>query len=264
MIIAADNLTTSRPSVRRAVENRDEAFIAALCQKAAAAGAHWLDVNPGYLAPAKRAEVWRFLIETAEKACSLRLILDPPEPETLAVALAFCSRPPVLNMATAQAERLDPVVALAAAHDLPMIAATIDRAVPLGADERLALAAHILGRAQAGGVDPQKLYLDPMVMPLALQDGQTHAKAVLETLRALPYLAAPAPRGFIALSNLTTKSAGADTRFAGGPFLAAAFGAGLHAVMLDALDPALMAMARLCQVFDGQRVFAAAECRPPA
>lgn len=259
MIVAADNLTSSRPSVRRAMEAHDEEFITALCRRLADAGADWLDINPGFIAPAKRAEVWRFLIETAEAACGLKLILDPPEADTLKIALEFCTREPVLNMATAVDEKLDPIVDLAAHHGLQMIAATIDKAVPITAAERLTLAAHIIGKAQAAGVDPAKVIIDPMVMPLALQDGEQHAAAVLEVLRSLPYVSSPPPTGLIALSNLTTGSAGADVRFAGPPFLASAFGAGLGAVMLDALDPALMNLVRLIKVFSGNRVFAAAE-----
>lgn len=259
MIIAADNLTSSRPSVRRAIESRDAEFISDLCRRIAEAGADWLDINPGFIAPSKRAEVWRFLIQTTEAACGLKLILDPPEADTLAVALGFCTREPVLNMATAVDEKLDPIVALAAYHGLEMIAATIDKAIPITAEERLALAAHIINKAQAGGVNPDKILIDPMIMPLALQDGEVHAAAVLEVLRALPYISSPPPKGFIALSNLTTGSAGADVRFAGPPFLASAFGAGLSAVMLDALDPALMNLVRLIKVFSGNRVFAAAE-----
>ena len=263
MIIAADNLTSSRPSVRRAIEDRDAGFIGGLCRRIAAAGADWLDINPGCIAPAKRADVWRFLIQTAEEACGLKLILDPPEAETLAMALEFCTRPPVLNMATALDEKLDPIVELAARHGLEMIAAAIDKAVPITAEERLALAAHIIAKAQAGGVSPDKVLIDPMIMPLALQDGEVHAAAVLEVLRALPYVSSPPPGGFIALSNLTTGSAGADVRFAGPPFLAAAFGAGLSAVMLDVLDPELMNLVRLIKVFSGNRVFATAEYGTP-
>lgn len=262
MIIAADNLSAARPSVRQAIQDRDGQAIAGLCQRAATAGAHWLDLNPGYVPPAQRDEVWCFLVRTAEAACGLKLILDAPQAESLALALKYCTRPPVLNMATAQEERLGPILDLAAAHDLEVVAATMTHTVPPSSDQRLALAALIVQEAARRGITGHRLILDPMVLPLALPGGETQAKAVLATLRALPFLFEPAPRSLIAISNLTTATAAARAQFAGPAFLAAAFGAGLDIALLDAFDPALMATARLCAVFDDQRLFAPAEHQP--
>lgn len=259
MIIAADNLSAGRPSVRRAMQERDAEAIGRLCQRAVAAGALWLDVNPGYLPPVQRAEVWRFLLETAEAACDLKLMLDAPQAESLALALKFCSRPPVLNMATAQEGRLIPVLELAAAHGLELVAATMTQVVPTSSEERLSLAALIVQEAARRGIEASRLYLDPMVLPLALQGGEAQAAAVLATLRALPFLFDPAPRTLLAISNLTTATAASRAEFAGPPFLAAAFGAGLEVAMLDVGQPALLSTARLCQVLAGQRLFAPAE-----
>jgi cobalamin-dependent methionine synthase I len=118
MLIVVEKLTACRPSLRLAMRERDGQAIAGLCTRAVAAGAHWFDLNPGYVAPKERAELWLFLVATAEAACPLTLMLDAPEPESLALALNYCSRPPILNRATAQPERLIPVLELAAAHGL--------------------------------------------------------------------------------------------------------------------------------------------------
>lgn len=262
MLIAADNLSAARPSVRRAIQARDGGAIAGLCRRCARAGAAWLDINPGFLRPGDRREVWRFLIDTAEQACDLTLMIDAPDPASLELAVGLCSRPPVLNMATAEPQRLGPVLDIAAGHGLTLVAATMTAAVPLTSDERLSLAALIAAEATQRGIEGGRLLLDPMVMPLALPDGERHARAVIETLRALPQLFTPPPRSLIALSNLTTRTAGRDAGFTAGPFLAAAWGAGLSVALLDALDPALMRVAGLCQVFGAKRVFAPGEFQP--
>ena len=262
MIVAADNLTTSRPSVRRAVDARDEAFISGLCRDLERAGATWIDLNPGFLPASRREETWSWLVKTVEAASAAQLILDAAEPATLELALGFCTRPPVLNMATAEPGRLGPVLDIAATHGLEVIAATMTATVPLGAEDRLALAALIVQEAQARGIVGERLIIDPMAMPLALPGGEAHAAAVLATLRALPQVFGPPPRRLIALSNLVTASAGSRTDFAAGPFLAAAFGAGLEVVMLDALNPGIMRLARLLNVFEGQGIFAPVEFNP--
>jgi hypothetical protein len=262
MIVAADNLTTSRPSVRRAVRDRDGAFVRRLCQNLEQAGAAWLDLNPGYLAPVRRGETWAWLVGAAEEACTAKLILDAADPASLELALGFCTRPPVLNMATAEAGRLGPVLDIAAHHGLEVIAATMTATVPPSAEERLALAALIVQEAAVRGITGDRLILDPMAMPLALPGGEAHASAVLSTLRALPQLFDPPPRRLIALSNLVTASAGARCEFAAAPYLSAAFGAGLEVVMMDALNPGLMRLVRLLNVFQGQGIFAPGEFAP--
>lgn len=259
MLIAADNLTACRPSVRRAIERRDAQFLSGLCARAAAAGAHWLDLNPGFVSVREREDLWRFLVGTAEAACGLTLLLDAPQAEALAVALKFCTRPPVLNMATAEPARLGPILDLAAAHGLAVVAATMTATVPPDAEGRLALAALIVEEAARRGITGERLILDPMALPLALPGGEAQAWAVISTLRALPALFDPAPRTLLALSNLTTATAGVRAGFAAGPFLAAAWGAGLSVAMLDVFNEELMGVARLCGVFAGQRIFAPGE-----
>lgn len=259
MIIAADNLSAARPSIARAIKERDAGLISGVCQTAQQNGATWLDLNPGYLRPEARAETWRFLVETVEAACGLTLLLDAPEPDSLAQALEFCTRPPILNMATAESARLEAMLELAQTHNLALVASTMTATVPQTLDERLALAAQIAARASAYGVEGERLILDPMVMPLALESGESHAAAVLAFLRAAPHVFDPKPLTMIAISNLTTSTAGKETKFAAAPFLAAAFGAGLDVAMMDATDQSLLQVTRLAGVFNGERIFAPGE-----
>ena len=48
------------------------AFLAGLCASLHRAGAAWLDLNPGFLPPARRADTWQWLIHTAEAASPAR------------------------------------------------------------------------------------------------------------------------------------------------------------------------------------------------
>jgi hypothetical protein len=97
-------------------------------------------------------------------------------------------------------------------------------------------------------------------MPLALPGGEAHAWAVISVLRTTtPQLFDPAPLTMLALSKLTTATAGARAGFAAAPFLAVAWCAGLRGAMMDVFDPGLMAASRLCGVFAGKRFFAPGE-----
>lgn len=258
MIVVADNLTSTRPTVRRALEERDERLLARLVKSLVKAGADWIDLDPGRVAPS----TWRFLVQTAEKACDLPLVIDAPDAGSMETALSSCTRPAVLNFATAETERLGPVLDLAARHGSEVIAATIDARVPATAEERLALASIIVEEASDRSIDATRLVLDPMVMPLAAPGGEAHASAVIGFLRALPSLFDPRPRTVVALSNLTTATAGGDARAAAAPFLLAARGAGLDMVMMNVLDPSLAAALRMCEVFSDERLFAPGEHDP--
>jgi cobalamin-dependent methionine synthase I len=255
MIVVADNLTSTRPAVRRAIEERDERLLARLVKSLVKAGADWIDLNPGRVPPS----TWQFLVQAAEKACDLPLVIDAPDAESMETALSSCTRPAILNFATAQPSRLGPVLDLAAEHGCDVVAATIDEQVPASAEERLSLASVIVEEASARSIDPSRLVLDPMVMPLAAPGGEAHASAVIGFLRALPSLFDPKPRTMAALSNLTTATAGGDAGAAVAPFLMAAWGAGLDAVMMNVLDPSLAAAVRMCEVFADERLFAAGE-----
>ncbi len=259
MIVAADNLTSTRPAVRRAIEERDERLLARLVKSLVKAGAGWIDLNPGRIPAPERSATWRFLVETAESACALPLVIDAPDTESMEIALGFCTRPAILNFATATPARLGPVLDLAAGHSANVIAATIDEKVPATSEERLALASIIVEEASARSIECERLVLDPMVMPLASPGGEAHARAVIDFLRALPSLFDPRPRTIAALSNLTTATAGGGAGAAAAPFLAAAWGAGLDVVMMNVLDPVLARTARLCSVFSDERLFASGE-----
>ncbi len=259
MIVVADNLTATRPAVRRAIEERDERLLARLVKSLVKAGADWIDLNPGRIPERDRGSTWRFLVETAESACSLPLVIDAPDAGSMETALGFCTRPAVLNFATAEPDRLAPILDLAAGHSSVVIAATIDERVPATAEERLALASVIVDEASERSIGGERLVLDPMVMPLATPGGEAHARAVIDFLRALPSAFDPAPRTIAALSNLTTDAGAGDAGAAAAPFLAAAWGAGLDMVMMNVLDPVLVRTAGLCSVFSNERLFAPGE-----
>jgi len=260
MLIASDTITSSRPTVKSALKTRDEEAIVGACRRARDKGAKWLDLNPGYVkGDTERHEIWSFLVSAAESACDLTLMLDAPDPETLALALSMCTRAPVLNMASAAESRLGPTLDLAAHHEIDVVCGLFTDTVPIAVEERFELAAVILGEAMARGLEASRLVLDPIVMPLAIPDGERHAASVLDLLRMVPQAFDDPPRTMIGLSNLTTKTAGSGSKFVSAPFLYSAFGAGVDVVLLDTDDRALVEAIRLCRVFAGEHIFTAEE-----
>ncbi len=99
MIFAADNINPMNPVVAQAMDALDPAPVRDLARRCAAAGASWIDINPGPL-PARRRDRMRFLVDAVQEATDVRLILDSADAEVLAEGLRACRRTPVLNALT--------------------------------------------------------------------------------------------------------------------------------------------------------------------
>jgi 5-methyltetrahydrofolate corrinoid/iron sulfur protein methyltransferase len=108
-------------------------------------------------------------------------------------------------------------------------------------------AVQLLVECQQAGVSAAQLIIDPIVAPLAWQDGNRQNMAVLDVVRSLPDLLGAPVRTIAGLSNLTTGAPDADTRrryqrtFL--PMLAAA---GLDMILMNVLDAATMRTADAC------------------
>jgi 5-methyltetrahydrofolate corrinoid/iron sulfur protein methyltransferase len=131
-----------------------------------------------------------------------------------------------------------------------------DGQVPPDADGRMTAAVRLLEEIERHGILAERLIIDPIVAPLAWQDGNRQNMAVLEVIRTLPDLLGCPVRTIAALSNLTTGAPDADTRrryqetFL--PMLAAA---GLDMILMNALDPALVQVARCCRNITQAAIF---------
>ena len=79
MIIAADNLTGANPVVAKALKDLDPTPIQDLARRCAAAGAHVLDLNPGYLSR-RLEDRMAFMVTAVQEVTTLPSSLIPPTP----------------------------------------------------------------------------------------------------------------------------------------------------------------------------------------
>ncbi len=99
VLIAADNLHGLDPVTAKAMEAFDPAPIERVVRRCEDQGADYIDINPGYLSPAKEDRM-TFLVETVQEATTLPLILDSAHPRVLRRGLASCNH--------THPERIDP------------------------------------------------------------------------------------------------------------------------------------------------------------
>ena len=257
MIIVADNLRITIPAVSRAVEANDPDPIRRMATACRDAGAHYIDINSGPLSR-KPVERMRFLVEAVQSAVDLPLVLDTTNPAAMAAGLAASRQRPVINGLSLEKEKLDRILPLAAQYDCDLIIYLLrpDGHVPPDADGRMEAAVALFGECQAAGIAPDRLIVDPIIAPLAWQDGNRQNMAILEVFRVLPDLLGFPVRTIAGLSNLTTGAPDADLRrryqCAFLPMLATT---GLTMILMNVLDPTLMEIAQASRGITGSAIF---------
>jgi 5-methyltetrahydrofolate corrinoid/iron sulfur protein methyltransferase len=257
MIIVADNLRITQPAIARAVETLDPGPIQRMAVACRNAGADAIDINSGPLSRDAEKKM-TFLVETVQAAVDLPLVLDTTNPVAMAAGLAACRQPAIINGVSLEPEKLERILPLAGEHGADLICYLLrpDGHVPPDADGRMESAVALFNECQAAGIDQECLIFDPIVAPLVWQDGNRQNMANLAVIRALPDLLGYSVRSMAGLSNLTTGAPDADTRLryqsAFLPMLAAA---GTTVMLMNALNPKLMDLARACRNIISEEIF---------
>jgi hypothetical protein len=161
-------------------------YVRSLARRQAAAGAGYLDLNVDEVGHdlTVRIAAMEWLVRAVEDATPTPLAIDSSAPEVLRAGLAAARRlagPPLLN--SASLERLD-VLELAAAEGCPVVlSATGAHGMPASAADRIENAMRIVSEAARRGVPLDRIHLDALVMPVAVEPSV--GAWFLEAIRAL-------------------------------------------------------------------------------
>jgi len=190
----------SAPEQRSAAE-----FVAFHAAQQTAAGAAWLDLNVDECSndPAERGTAMRLFVKIVLAASPLPLSIDATDSDVLVAGLATCheaGRGALLNSATPF--RLGALEHAARFNAGAVLLPTPHGAgVPATAEERCEVQRELLAQANAAGVETARCYLDPIVMPAAM-DPRAVAMT-LETVRLCREMFGPAPRIIGGVSNVS-------------------------------------------------------------
>jgi 5-methyltetrahydrofolate--homocysteine methyltransferase len=164
------------------------AYIRTLAHRQEVTGADWLDLNVDEISPdsGMRAEAIGWLVTTVERTATVPVSIDSSDVAVLAAGVAASTRPRgrvMLN--SASIERPD-VLDIAAGGDCAVIlAASGLGGMPADAGERVANAARLIELAQARGIAGDLLYVDPLVLPVAVTpEAPGYVIDAAKTLRA--------------------------------------------------------------------------------
>lgn len=240
MYIIGENIQIISDLVRRAVDERDAKPLQELARKQVAGGAQMIDLNIGRRKKDGH-EVMPWLVEVVhEVAPGAALSLDTTNAAAIEAGLKRCRElgiEALINSTSADAERLEATMPLAAEYGSKIIALTMEKSIPATADGRVQLAMEvILPRAMELGVPMDNVYLDPLV--LTVKGMQEHATENLNAIRMFKVLSDPPPMTVVGLSNVSNGVPHENRSLINRTFLVMLMAAGLDSAIADPLDKA--------------------------
>lgn len=257
MILVSDNLQVTNPVVSKAMAALDPQPVCDLVRQCLERGAQAIDINSGPLGKGS-SDKMAFLVETVQEMTDAPLLLDTANPLAMEAGLTVSKKPVIINGFSLEPVKMARILPLAKKHDADIIGYLLnaDSSVPLNADERLNIASRIIQAIEKEGISPDRLIIDPVLVPLTWQQGPYQAMEVLTTLKMLPELFGFPVRSIVGLSNLTSGANSLKKRmFMEGVYLPMLSAAHLTLVLMNMFHPETVAIAQACKMLKQNSIF---------
>jgi cobalamin-dependent methionine synthase I len=236
MIIIGERLNSSRKGVREALARRDEAFLLGEAKRQEESGAAYVDLNASALLD-KEIDILRWSLPILQRTLEIPLSLDTPNPKAMEEALRLYHGRPLLNSLTGEENRTESLLPLIRDFQPQVIVLCLDGQGPPDTPERaLAIAHKIVGVLIKQGLNPEDIFVDPLVRPAG---GDWRMGALF--LESLEKIKSRLP-GIKTVAGLSNVSFGLpQRRLLNRTMLVLALKAGLDAAICDPLDQELRA-----------------------
>ncbi len=235
MIFIGERINGLQLGIRKLILEKNKAALHKLARRQAEAGAAYLDLNVGtaWLRP---AEVMVWLVKTVQEVVTTPLALDSRRLDVIEAGLQASQNPVMINSTTGEKEKLDGFMKLAVKHQAAIVGLTMDeQGIPPHAVGRVAIAKRIIDFADGYGVPRDRLFIDPVLLPLKFS--QFQGPVILEAIREIAGERVP-PHILVGLSNCSQGAKG--RRLINRTFLTMAMACGLDAAIADVLDRDLL------------------------
>jgi len=165
MIIIGEKINGAIPSVAKAIAARDADWIRDLARRQTESGADFLDVCSAVAEG--DAETLRWLIGLVQEVSDARICIDSPNPHSIVEVIPCCRKPGLINSVSMEGDKIETVFPAIADTKWEVIALLCDNSrIPETAEERIAIFEKILEKANAYGIPPKRLYIDPLVFSI--------------------------------------------------------------------------------------------------
>ena len=167
MIIIGEKINGTIPTVKQAIEQRDEEFICNLAIKQSEAGADYIDVCAGTY-PEIEFETLKWLLDIVQSAVDTPLCIDSPNPRTIEKVFHYAKKPGIINSVSEEGNKCDIIFPLIQGTEWQVIALTCDDSgIPSDVQTRVNIAKNLVDKAAKYNITPDRIHIDPLVIALS-------------------------------------------------------------------------------------------------
>ncbi len=258
MKVIAENINVMNKVIGDAMKEQVAEPIQQLARECTEAGADLLDINLG---PARKGgpEMMDFVVRAVQEVSGLQLCLDTSNPEAMEAGIKACAKPPLINSFSAQPDKMEKILPLAAKYECEIIGLTMSTHIPIDSNERMAVAYEIVSAANELGIPNERIWIDPIILPIGVQDAQAHAVAVQEVLKMLPEVFDPAVQTTCGLSNISNGAPDELRSSIERAFLPMLAACGMTSAICNAKDPEMMRTVRLIRDLQNEALYSVSD-----
>jgi cobalamin-dependent methionine synthase I len=250
MLIIGELINSTRKRVKKAIEEKDAAFIQDLALRQEKAGAGWIDVNAGAFAEEEVAKL-TWMIGVIRAVTQAPLSIDSPRPAAVEAGLALAGSGAFLNSISAEGERYKSLLPFIKKHSCNVVALSLDdNGMSEEADTVYDVADGLIKRLEDDGVPPERIFCDPLLRPVSTNTEYVNmALSVVEKITAKH----PLVHRICGLSNVSFGLP--KRRLVNEVFAVLAIARGMDSAIADPLDERLMAGIAAAELLTGKDQF---------
>ena len=245
MILIGENIHVISKIVREALIKRDENFVLDLINSQNKMD--YIDLNVG---PAKSdlVEVLPWLAKIIQNNSECGISFDTTNSEEMKKGLEVFKGKTFINSISLDDERIEKIGGLAVEYGSNLIALTLSKenGIPKDADGRLEIAFSIYEQCLEKGIDNEKLFFDPLILPICVD--QSQGIEAINTIKMIKERFDPPVKTVIGLSNISNGCPKDLRPLINSVYASLAFGAGLDAAIIDAKDDELIRILKMLEM----------------
>ena len=251
MIFIGERINTGFKDIKQAVMDKDPEPIKRWAAKQTEDGANYLDVNLGAISSQPADMCW--MIETTQSASDLPISIDSNKINIIAEAVKACNKPPLINSTTAAEDKLEQFLPIVVESGASFIGLVMDESgTPKSADKRVENAGLLMAKAMEFDIPPERIFLDPIVMPLKFMQDQS--PEILSAISQFKLFSDPPPNIVCGLSNIANGTV--HKKLINRTFLVMAIANGLNSVICNVSDTELVNAALTADLVMNRDIYA--------
>ena len=172
MIIIAEKINGSIPSMGKAIAAHDEAWIKDIAKKEADV----LDIDRDFIdcctsVEENELETMHWMIDLIQSVCDNKIAIDSPNPQICLDAMKFCKRPGMINSVSGEGNKIDLVFPVIANTEWDVMALLCDDSgIPKSAADRIRVLDKIMAKAKEYGIAESRIHIDPLIEMLCTSE----------------------------------------------------------------------------------------------